>query len=147
MSTKGNFIDRNTGELRKSNGKFTQFMNENLHILRVLLRENPKICETFLFLVENMDKNNAIVISQNTLAEFMEISRTTAYRYIKYLKENNFLKIGKTGGVNVFILNEQIVWKNSAESREYAKFSATVYMSRIEQDKETSFYKELRKKI
>lgn len=143
MSNLGNFIDVRTGELRKSNGKFTQIMDKNIHVFRELLLTSPKICEMYLFLVENMDRNNAVVVSQKTLSEILKCTRQSVHKYTSYLKEKNLLKVAKSGVSLIYILNEQVVWKNSAENREYAKFSATVYISRSEQDVETNFLKEI----
>jgi hypothetical protein len=128
------YLDKSTGELKEGNNPFYQFYKHNLKIIRWMAKEYPKALEVFLFIVENMDKKNALVISQTTLAEALDIGRTTVFRCIKFLQEKKCLAVYKSGNTNVYAINADIVWQKSHADKVFAKFDAKVYLSKSEQD-------------
>ena len=84
-----------------------------------------------------MDNKNAIIVSINTIAEIMGVSRQTISNAIKILKDTNFIDIHKTGTSYVYSVNNSVFWKSYQKNREYAKFSAKVIISSNEQDEDT----------
>lgn len=127
-------VDPETGELKLVNANFIQFYEDNIGLFLKMTRENPKALEVFWWVLERMDNDNAIVISQQALADSLKVSRMTIHRATEYLKNEKILTILKSGNTSIYVLNSQIVWKNDAESKKYAHFSAKVYITAEEQN-------------
>jgi biotin operon repressor len=87
-----------------------------------------------------MDTRNALVISQQALADMLDLGRTTIHVCTVYLKEKKALTVFKSGNTNVYALNSQIVWQDSAEAKRYAHFDAKVYLTEKEQEDEKPIY-------
>jgi DNA-binding GntR family transcriptional regulator len=81
-----------------------------------------------------MDKRNAIVVSQDALSEALRVSRMTIHRAVTILKEKKILAVIKSGGSNIYAINSEIAWKNDAEGKRYAYFTAKVYVVESEQE-------------
>lgn len=73
--------------------------------------EKPTAFKVFMFISQNMDSNNSLVVSMKALEEALGLSRTTLSRTVKYLKENGWLCISKFGTFNVYTINPEIAWK------------------------------------
>ena len=127
-------IDYSTGEVTRVNANFIQFYNDKLPFVNSMIKDDATAVRLFLFLVEHMDKRNAIIISQQAISEALELNRRTIIRCIKYLVEKKALTIFKSGTSNIYAINSQIVWRSNADGKEYALFDARVYISKSEQD-------------
>ena len=127
-------IDYSTGEVTRVNTNFIQFYNDKLPFVNSMIKEDATAVRLFLFLVEHMDKRNAIIISQQAISEALGLNRRTIIRCIKYLVEKKALTIFKSGTSNIYAINSQIVWRSNADGKEYALFDARVYISKSEQD-------------
>ena len=123
--------DEKTGELKRMKAPFLAFTKNNFPAITKLSKDNPMASAILLFLIENMDNTNALIVSYQTLCEHFGRSRPVLSKYIKYLNENNYIKIMKSGNMNIYCINAQIVWNQSQEKIHFAKFNATVYMSLI----------------
>jgi len=100
-----------------------------------LITKNPQAAKVFFFLVENMDSFNALVISQKSLSEALKMGRTNLWKATKYLREQKYLEMYKSGSTNIYCINCQLVWQQSHTRKQFAKFSANVYISDSEQIK------------
>jgi biotin operon repressor len=129
-------LDPKTDELKEVNNNFVQFYKDSLDFVIEATRENPTALRLFFWLVQNMDTRNALVISQQALAERLDLGRTTIHLCTAYLKEKKALTVFKSGNTNIYALNSQIVWQDSAEAKRYAHFDAKVYISEKEQEEE-----------
>ncbi len=127
-------IDYNTGEVTEVNANFVQLYDDKIPLLISMMKENMTATELFLFLIGNMDKQNAIIISQTAMAEATGYSRQTINKSIKYLVDKKVLAIFKSGFSNIYAINSQIVWRSNAKGKKYALFDARVYISKSEQD-------------
>jgi biotin operon repressor len=127
-------IDSSTGEQKLVNANFIQVYKDNIDLLERVTREHPKALEIFWWITKRMDNNNALVVSQQSLAEALKVSRMTIHRAVEYLKENKVLDILKSGNSNIYALNSKIVWQDDAENKKYAHFTAKVYVTAEEQD-------------
>ena len=116
--------------------KWTQLNNEHTKDLMTLAVKYPRAHAVLYFLVDQMDNKNAIIVSINTLAELMGVSRQTISNSIKILKDTNFIDVHKSGSSNVYSVNNSVFWKSHQKNRKYAKFSANVIISSEEQDKD-----------
>lgn len=99
-----------------------------------VVKENPNAFRVFLFLLNHMDKYNAVMCSYQVLQEALDIGRTTASTAIKFLKEHGFIHVYKSGTSNVYITNPDIAWKSWGNNRQYCEFPANVLISASEQD-------------
>lgn len=120
-------------KLEKANPKFVQVTNQNLPAIQKLIAKNSLAGGIFFFFCENMNNNNSVACSSKVIEDYFDSSRMSVYRAIKLLKERNFISTSKMGNINVYHLNEKLVWKKEKDKRKYAKFSATIILSEEEQ--------------
>lgn len=90
-----------------------------------------------MYLVNNMSRSNALVVSQQAIANGIGAKRETVNRAIKYLVEHNFVQIVKAGGATVYIVNSRVAWQGNRGER-YAYFGADIMAIESEQDKSTT---------
>lgn len=135
MAHEKELVDYKTGEVELVNDKFVQLYVDKLDLIIEMTGENPTAVKIFVWLLQHMDKRNALVISQEALAEAMSLHRTTIFRCTNYLKEKKALDVVKSGSTNIYAINAQIAWKADANGKKYALFDASVYISGIEQNK------------
>lgn len=102
--------------------------------LRVIQRDNPSAALMFSVIREHMQiGSNAVTVSQAALGKILNLSRSTISRGSKYLADNKYLQIIKTGNVSTYVVNEQVAFAGSAGQRK-AVFSSTVIAHECEQD-------------
>jgi DNA-binding transcriptional ArsR family regulator len=128
-------IDTKTGEQLLLNSGFSQIYDSWWRVQRVLVDEYPTALKVVSWLIEMSDKENAIIASYSAIASAINKTPRTVISAINYLKEKNIVKILKSGGSNVYILNDQIVWKDTASKKDKcSQFSAKVYIVASEQE-------------
>ena len=122
---------------KKSPFKSFVQMNKKTYALEDrLMQKNPLAYRIWRFLANNMDGYNAVIVSQETLTELFEVSRTTIWRAIKILEDDNYIRTYKSGTSNVYALNDDMVWNSWGTNKKYSKFSANVIISESEQTEE-----------
>ena len=124
-----------TGEVEMVNDNFVQLYIDKLDLIIEMMSENPTATKVFTWLLKQMDKRNALVVSQSALAEALGLAVRTVQYSIVYLKEKKAVAILKSGNTNIYAVNAQIAWKADANGKKYALFDAAVYVSDSEQDK------------
>ena len=112
---------------------FAQLNRQNIIHLIKAAQVNPTALAVLLFIIEHMDRMNALVCSYTVLQEQLNLSKATITRSIKYLKETGFIYIYKSGTSNVYVVNDDLVWTNHGDKAKYCKFPATVILSASEQ--------------
>lgn len=128
-------IDPSTGEEKEVNVGFSQIYHAWWNIQRNLIDEYPMALKVFTWLIETADKRNALVVSYPAMAIAMGKDKRTIRRAIDYLVEHKLVTILKTGNMNCYHLNSQIVWKDTANKKnKYSKFSAEVFIVASEQE-------------
>lgn len=129
---------RDQEELRRERkspfSSFYQVNKDNSEYLRSCLDENPKALKILFFIFDHMDKYNAVMCSYKVFEEALGMSGRTISRAIKYLKDNGFLYIYKSGTSNVYVANKNLVWNSWGNNREYCEFPANIILSAAEQD-------------
>lgn len=113
--------------------RFYQVNKDNSKYLRSCLDENPKALKLLFFIFDHMDKYNAVICSYQVFQDALEMSSRTVSRCIKYLKDNGFLYVYKSGSSNVYVVNKNLVWNSWGNNVEYCEFPANIILSRIEQ--------------
>ena len=102
-----------------------------------LMKESSDAYCVMDFLASNMDNYNAVICSYRVLQEKLGYSQATIARAIKLLKEHNYIKVVRTGGSNIYMLNKHLYWNSWGTNYAYAEFDAKVIISASEQDKDT----------
>ncbi len=132
-------VDTETGEI-KSRGKLGQnsnfvmlFRNEISSIVEIQ-KKDPKAGALFMFFLEHMDQENALLVSRETMSEILGWSVETIKRKVKVLKDMNFIDVLKSGTSNVYVINANIAWTTYGNKKDYAKFRASVLISKSEQE-------------
>lgn len=121
----------------KKNLNFVQLYKQHLMDLRRLTNRDSNALSILLIMVEKMNKQNALVISQKNLEKITGKSRTTVHRAIKVLREENFIEVIKIGTANAYVVNANVFWQDDhSKKSKFAIFDATVVASLDEQDKQ-----------
>lgn len=124
---------------------FIQLNNGHQKELRALAKENVNSFLILSFFMEHMNGLNAIMCSYQVIQEALNIKRTTASNAVKLLAERGFIYIKRSGRSNVYILNDDLVWKSWGKNTQYCEFPANVVLTMSEQsDTEKAKLKENR---
>ena len=116
----------------KQNRNFVQFYREFMDDVSRLGVENPVAFRLFMFIAKHMDNNNALCVSMKALEEILGYSRQTLSKAVKYLKENGWLCVLKSGTSNIYVMNPNIVWTSYDNQKSYCKFQTNVIISPME---------------
>lgn len=126
--------ERSLKESRRSPfTNFYQINKDHSEDLMWLIAENPTAYRILLFLLDHMDKYNAVMCSHAVLSDYFGLSRSTVSRAVKLLKEKNFVYIYKSGTTNVYVTNPDIAWNSWGTNRKFCQFPANVVMTMSEQ--------------
>jgi len=123
-------------ELKKQlakNRDFVQFTRKGMTKLSKL--RNGLSHALFHYLAKEMGDDNAVIVSQQTLASIMDTSRISVNQAIKELESHELLKICKVGNQNIYCLNAHVVWTQEKTKLHLARFKAAVIISDKEQEK------------
>jgi len=118
--------------LKKDTADFVQITRGYLSDMRALADKSPVAVKVLLFLTERMTRQNAIVVSQNTLAEILKCSRVSVSRAVNLLRDQNWIQLVKIGSTNGYLVNSRVAWRTHQNKR-YGHFSADVVVSETEQ--------------
>ncbi len=128
---------------------WVQFERSALEALDGLTKKNPVAARVIHRLVAMMGHQNAVVISQDTLAGLLGVHRTTINRAIQVLVDDNWIKVVRFGArntVNAYVVNSSVAWGESRDQiGRLAVFTATVVASSNDQDEQTLSSHDLRK--
>lgn len=109
-----------------------QFEKKALGELTKLSMASPAAMATVMYLVNHMSRSNAIVVSQQAIADGIGAKRETVNRALRYLVQHNFVQIIKAGGVSVYVVNSRVAWQGDRGAR-FAAFGADVIAIESEQ--------------
>jgi hypothetical protein len=87
---------------------------------------------TLMYMVNRMSRSNALVVSQQAIANELGIKRESVNRAIKHLTDHNFMQVIKAGGASVYVVNSRVAWQGDRGAR-YAAFGADVIALETEQ--------------
>ena len=139
MALERQIVDRETGEVKSrgslgENSNFVMLFRNQMSALVELQKAEPKAGALFMFFMEHMDRENALIVSIKTISEILEWSEPTVYRQIKTLKDKTLISIAKSGTSNIYFINSQVAWTTYGNKKEYSKFNANVLISKSEQE-------------
>jgi Mn-dependent DtxR family transcriptional regulator len=136
MAHQKTIVDFQTGEIKEVNSGFVQFYEDNMPLLIKMINENPTALKILLWLITHMEGFGSLVASQTAICEALNIHRNTLSNAINYLKDKKAISVLKSGTTNVYAVNEQIAWKETASLKKFAHFSAKVYLVPTEQEED-----------
>jgi len=122
-------------QILPENAAFTMFFEEKMGKIDELIIKNPTAARLLLRLCKEMDRTNAIMVSQKTLSEWMDCSVITIKRIIKFLRQSGLIETYKIGSANAIGINCNLAWKADASGRRYARCKADIIISQSEQVK------------
>ena len=111
---------------KKKNKGFTQIYSGGFKRIAELFSKYPLAGRVYLFLAEHIEPGTgAIVVSQELLADEMEVTARTIRTATKWLEENGAVLRIKlaAGGIYAYCLNPDEVWKSWNTTKKYAAFN------------------------
>lgn len=106
------------------------------HEAWALLAKKPAASAVMHILCANIGEHNAVVISQDTIANLTKLSTRSVRRAIADLVAGSWIEIrqiGATGQTNAYVVNDRVAWQGARDGLKYSLFSATVVVSSHEQ--------------
>ena len=114
-----------------------------------LTRNNPMASALMHNLVASMGSQNAVVVSQKTLAKMMECHVKTVQRALEHLVADHWIQavnVGGAGTVKAYVVNDQVAWGEKRGNMPHTStFSARVIADIDDQSKETLVMSNLRR--
>lgn len=116
----------------QKNRDFIQLYRDHIDDVAKLARDNGKAYDLFMLLVKHMGGTNALAVSNIALSELLQVTTRTVQRAVKYLKDNGWVCVLKSGTSNVYIVNPDVAWTSYGNQKQYCKFQANVLLSSSE---------------
>jgi DNA-binding transcriptional MocR family regulator len=113
-----------------------------------LIGRKPRAAMLLHHLVARMGPQNAVVISQKTLAKIMSSSLDTVQRAIRDLEAEKWIQIVKLNGpgtVAAYVVNDRVAWGQKRDQLRLSVFSASVVADADDQDAATLDHSDLRR--
>ena len=113
-----------------------------------LIARKPRAAELLHLLVANMGRQNAVVVSQKTLAKLMTVTDRTVRTAITDLVAEKWIQVVKMNGpgtVSAYVVNDRVAFGERRENLRFSLFSATVMADAEDQDTPTLDSTELRR--
>ena len=109
-----------------------QFEKKGLKELQVLATKSPAAMGTLMYMLNNMSRSNALVVSQKAIAIELGLSIKSIGNSVKLLTDHHFIETIKVGNTSVYVVNSRVAWQGERGAR-YAAFGADVVALEIEQ--------------
>lgn len=109
-----------------------QFEKKGLKELQKLATSSPAAMGTLMYMLNNMSRSNALVVSQKAIATELGLSLKSIGNSVKTLTEHNFIQTIKVGNTSVYVVNSRVAWQGERGAR-YAAFGADVVAIESEQ--------------
>lgn len=100
-----------------------------------LIASDAVAARLMMRLMAKMNRRNAIVISQATLAKMLAVNVRTVRRSLRVLRETQWLQQVKIGNMAVLVVSHAVAWSDSRELRgKFSVFDALIVADAAEQD-------------
>lgn len=99
-----------------------------------LIKTSPTAYRILRFLVLSMSEYGAVICSYRVMQEKLGYGQATIARAIKFLKEHEYIRVVRTGGSNVYMIDKELRW-SCWGTYAYAEFEANVITSASEQER------------
>lgn len=90
--------------------------------------KRPSASGVLHLLVANVGRNNAVIISQKTIAKVLGISDRTVRTALSDLEAGNWLQIVKIGAGReaAYVINDRVAWADKRDNLRISRFTAEV---------------------
>lgn len=112
---------------------FVQWEKSSMTAWRKLNMQSPTATNLLTLMIESMNDVNALMMSQQTMAEVLGCSRQTISSAIKILKDGNWIDTVRVGSSTIYVVDRSVFWTQARNKRHYADFYARVIASENEQ--------------
>ena len=106
-----------------------------------LSMQQPRAAAVLQAMISHMGHQNAVVISQKTIAALLGCSTDTVQRAIAKLMDGRWIQVVKLNGpgtVNAYVINDRVAWGEKREMLgRVSVFSAAVVAAEVDQSPET----------
>lgn len=121
---------------RKSNADFVQVYPKGWKRLHHLIQTNPAGARIYAFLAEHIDGScGAVVVSQEVLAEALDVHERTIRRITKKLEDDGAIVRIKVGtGVYAYALDPTEVWKSWDDKKAHAAFTTKTLVRKADKE-------------
>jgi hypothetical protein len=105
-----------------------------------LIGRKPAAARVMHLLVANMGEQNAVVVSQKTLAKMMGSSIDTVQRALRILVDERWVQVVKLNGpgtVAAHVVNDRVAWGQPRDELRVSVFSAAIVADAADQDTQT----------
>ena len=114
-------------ERRRKNSRFTMIFDDvGTSALQAVAERSGKAIQLFLWLGRHMDHQGAVCVSNEVLAQELNLAPNNIPRILRVLREEGVMWSMKSGPANVHCMNPEVAWRSSATGKEYALFKAAV---------------------
>lgn len=113
-----------------------------------LIGRKPRAAALLHHLVAQMGHQNAVMVSQKTLAKIMGSSLDTVKRALRDLEAERWIQVVKMNGpgtVAAYVINDRVAWGQSRDQLRLSVFSANVVADAEDQDPLTLEHSDLRR--
>lgn len=113
----------------------------------LLTLRKPRASALLQYLVAKMGKQNAVVVSQKSLALLLDCHVNTVKNAVRDLVAGRWISVVKLNGpgsVNAYVVNSQVAWGQARSDLRLSVFDAAVVANWEEQDQELLGSSELR---
>lgn len=95
----------------------------------VLISDSPVAARVLNLFATEMNKSNALQIPRISISKRLGVSLSSVDRAIRYLHENRYLDVLRSGRANTYVMNSEVVWTDKAWGRKEAEiFNCKVIM-------------------
>lgn len=108
---------------RKDKLRFTKMYPKGLHTL-VDLAGSKSTLRVYLFIVEHCGIENALVASQEMIAQELGVAARTVMRATQSLEKQGHIVVDRIANANVYILNDGEFWKTYEDHKRFSSFRA-----------------------
>lgn len=121
---------------RKKTGErspFTHFAQQNVEADALMkVAENPLAMKIYLLIIRKMNVKNALVASYQFFMDYFQTSRSSVKRAMKVLETENVLQVKRRGGLTLYLLNPNVVWKGKGNQVKYCEFESKIVFTEKE---------------
>lgn len=125
---------------KRSGGSWVQTERKAHEAWASLIGRKPAAARVMHLLVANMGDQNAVVVSQKTLAKMMGSSIDTVQRALRVLVDEQWVQVVKLNGpgtVAAHIVNDRVAWGQPRDQLRVSVFSAAIIADAADQDAAT----------
>lgn len=130
------YLNKEKSKKDVKNPPFFQLYKHSYEFYVSCLNENPAAMKVWHELVQLMDNQGAVMVSQQSLADFFNVTKRTISNWIGWLEKVEMIHIFKIGTANVYAINSDVISDQLiTHKQEFALFSARVVAEKKEQTK------------